>query len=181
MSIVALPEGGMGEAAVQVGVDVSAALLHGPRVRQHHEHRRRPFLIIIILLHNVLCFEQLFHQVHSRQLIAMGTTAHSDPGQPWQMHHFVYLHLTEGRQRYSGEKCGRMQQHITVYACTDWVAHTTLSVFLFSAKPQFHSVGGISCYPQCWCHWVHCRQHCNTKRRQWFMKPYLVFLACWKL
>lgn len=28
---------------------------------------------------------------------------------------------------------------------------------------------------QCWCYTVHHRQHCNTKQRHWFVKPYLVY------
>lgn len=113
-SNVALLEGGMSEAAVQVGVDISAALLHRPRVRQHQHQRQRLFLLLPLLLHPFLLrLQQLSHQVHSWQLIAMGTAAHSDPGQPWQTHRLVYLHLTESRQRDSGNKSKNLKAFAT--------------------------------------------------------------------
>lgn len=168
----ALLEGGVGEAAVQVGVDVSAALLCGPRVRQYHQHWQRLFLLL--LHHFLVRLQQLSHQVHSRQLISMGTTAHCDPGQPWQTHHLVYLHLTESRQRYSARNWRCMQEKnvlVCIYNCILRIQQL-ISV----------SLSGRYQLPHCWCHWVHCWQHCNTKQRNWFVKPYLVFfLACWKL
>lgn len=69
-------EGGVGEASVQVGVEVSSAQPGGTRVCQHRPHghvpsrlsaRRRP--------------HQLPDQVDPGELVAMGTAADSDPRQ----------------------------------------------------------------------------------------------------
>lgn len=83
-------EGCVGEAAVQVSVNISAALLHGPRVGQHHQHwRGLPDLLSLLRL------QHLSHQVHSWELVAVRAATNCDTGQPRQKHRLIYLHLTE--------------------------------------------------------------------------------------
>lgn len=100
-SLTALPECSMGEAAVQIRVYVSAALLCGPRVGQHHQDWQKSVIFHFFLLH---LLQQFSNQVHSRQLVAMGTATHDDPWQPWQTHRLDYLHLTGCNRNHSREE-----------------------------------------------------------------------------
>lgn len=93
LSSVSSPEVGVGEAAVQVSLDVPAALLSGQRVPQDQQH------LLLLLLCSPCPPAHLSHQVDPRQLVAVSPTAHCHPRQPGQTHQLTCIHLTTGGSR----------------------------------------------------------------------------------